>query len=63
MAKMQSLRQVIENIRKRRFGIGLDIDNIPEDVRAHIEDNKKFKDDAARLAIDLHTENRILFLS
>lgn len=53
---MQSPKQIIEKIRKIRFGIGLDINNTSEDVRAHIEDNKKFKDDASRLASDLHTE-------
>lgn len=53
---MQSPKEVIENIRKTRFGIGLNVNSIPEDVKAHIEDNKKFKEDAARLASDLHTE-------
>jgi len=53
---MQSPRQIIENIRKVRFGIGLDISRASDDIREHIEDSNKFKDDAARLVSDLHTE-------
>jgi len=52
---MQTPKQFIEDIRKRRFAIGLP-NNIPEDVRKHIEDGKNFKKDASRLASDIHTE-------
>lgn len=59
---MQLSKQIIDEIRKIRFGIGLDINNTSEDVRAHIKDNKKFKEDASRLASDSHTENAQIVL-
>lgn len=53
---MPTPKEFIENIRKTRFGIGLNINDIPEDIRAYIEDSKKLRNDAARLIKDIHTE-------
>lgn len=53
---MQSPKEIIENIRKTRFGIGLNIKDIPEDIRAHIEDSKNLRSAAARLITDIYTE-------
>ena len=38
---MKSPKKVIEDIRKIRFGIGLDIKNLSEDLKAALEDKKK----------------------
>ncbi len=53
---MQTPKQIIEKIRKKRFGIGLDLEKLPEDHRAFFEDKEKFIGDAARLASALHSE-------
>ena len=53
---MQTPKRVIEDIRKRRFGIGLDTSGSSADVLAHIKDNAEFKDDAARLVAEIHAE-------
>jgi len=53
---MKTPKQVIDEILKIRFGIGLDTGSSPADVLAHIKDNAKFKDDAARLVAEIHAE-------
>lgn len=53
---MKTPKQVIDEILKIRFGIGLDTSSSPADVLAHIKDNAKFKDDAARLVAEIHAE-------
>lgn len=51
----QLKKQVIENIRQIRFGIGLDCSNLPDNVLKSLEDKNKIIKDAARLASDMHT--------
>lgn len=53
---MKTPREIIENIRKTRFGIGLETEGISEDIKPYIEDSKKFKEDTARLGSDIYTE-------
>lgn len=53
---MSPPKEVIENIRKIGFGIGLDTQELPEEVQAHIEASKKFKKDATRLAKEINTK-------
>jgi hypothetical protein len=53
---MRNPEQVIEDIRKTRFGAGLDIARLPTEVQKHIEDNKRFKEDAARLVTEIHAK-------
>ena len=38
---MEDKKQVIEKIRKIRFGIGLDVGNLRKEQRAALEDKKK----------------------
>ena len=53
---MKSPKEVIEEIRRKRFGIGLELKNLSEDVKEYIEESRKFKEDAARLVSNLYTE-------
>lgn len=53
---MKSPREIIEDIRKTRFGIGLNLDNVSEEVKKYIDESQKFKEDAARLVSNLYTE-------
>lgn len=53
---MEEHKKIIDDIRKIRFGIGLDITNTSEDIRKHIEENIKIREDAARLVSDLYTK-------
>lgn len=53
---MPSPKEVIENIRKTRFGIGLDTKNQPEDIQAYIEDSREFREEASRLVRDIYTK-------
>ena len=50
-------KQVIEEIRKIRFGIGLCIENLTEEQRAAFEDKKRILKDASKLAKEIHTKN------
>ncbi len=52
---MSSPEEVIENIREKMFGIGLDTENLPRNIREHIEENKKFREAASRLASEIYT--------
>jgi len=52
---MRLPKQVIEDIRRRRFRINLDTSNVPKDVQEFIDDSMKFKEDSARLVTDLYT--------
>ncbi|MCW3135592.1 MAG: hypothetical protein N2V77_01430, partial [Canidatus Methanoxibalbensis ujae] len=49
--------QVIEEIRKRRFLIGLNTKNLTEEYRAALEDKKRILKDASKLAKEIHTKN------
>ena len=60
---MSSPREIIEKIRKIRFGIGLDTENLSEDLKATLKDKEKILKDAARLAREINTKNPILFLN
>jgi len=49
--------QVIEKIRKIRFGIGLDTKNLTEEQRAALEDKGRILKDSSKLAREIHTKN------
>ena len=53
---MPTPKQVIEQIRKTRFAIGLDTSTAATDVQAHIRDSATFRDDASRLVAEIHAE-------
>lgn len=53
---METPKQIIEDIRRIRFGIGLDTTNLTDDLREILEDKKKFMKDASWLASALHSE-------
>ena len=50
-------KQIIEEIRKIRFGIGLDLTNLTEEQRAALKDKEKILKDASKLAKEIHTKN------
>ena len=52
---MSSPKEVIEEIRKTKFLIGLSTEDSSDDVKSALEDKKKFLEDASRLAGDIHT--------
>jgi len=54
---MTDPKQIIENIRKIRFGIGLDTEELPEEIKGALEDKYRFQKDASRLAKEIHTKN------
>ena len=54
---MKAPRQVIENIRRKRFGIGRDTTGLSEEIIAELEDKDKILEDASRLAKEIHTRN------
>lgn len=54
---MKAPRQVIENIRRKRFGIGRDTTGLSEEIIAELEDKDKVLEDASRLAKEIHTRN------
>jgi len=49
--------QVIEKIRKIRFGIGLDTKNLTKEQRAALKDKERILKDASKLAKEIHTRN------
>ena len=54
---MPSPEEVIKNIRERKFGKDLDTENLPRNIREHIEEFKKFREEASRLAANIHTHS------
>lgn len=50
-------KQIIENIRKTRFDIGLDTTNLTEEQIQALKDNEKILKDASKLAREIHTKN------
>jgi len=55
-------KQIIENIRKIRFGIGLNTQNLTEEQKAALKDKEKILKDAAKLVKEIHTRNpRFIF--
>lgn len=54
---MESPKQIVEKIRKIRFGMGLDTANLTEEQRVAIEDKRKILSDASKLAREIHTRN------
>jgi len=57
MINMVEPNQVIEKIRKIRFGIGLDTKNLTEEQRAALEDKGRILKDSSKLAKEIHTKN------
>lgn len=57
MKDVTNPRQVIENIRKIRFGIGLDTQNLTVEQKQALDDKKNILRDAAKLAKEIHTKN------
>jgi len=57
MINMVEPNQVIEKIRKIRFGIGLDTKSLTEELRAALEDKERILKDASKLAKEIHTKN------
>ena len=55
MISSKSPKEVIDEIRKKRFGIGLDLSNVSGDIRDYINQNEEFKDKVARLIKDLYS--------
>ena len=53
---MEDPKQIVESIRKERFGIGLNTETLAEDVKAALNDKEKILDDAARLATEINTK-------
>jgi hypothetical protein len=53
---MPSPKEVIEKIRKVRFGIGLDRSNIPFEVQEALKDKEEVLKEAARLAKEIYTK-------
>jgi sacsin len=51
--KMSKQKDYIEELRRRRFGIGLD--DIPESLINYVEDREKEQQDVARLASEIHS--------
>lgn len=59
---MHSSKDVIEKIRRKRFGIGLSLEGTSDDVRECILDKEEVLDRAARLAKDINTQKpRLIF--
>lgn len=54
---MESPKQIVEEIRKIRFGIGLDTTNLTEEQKAALKDKEKILKDASRVAKEIHTRN------
>ena len=54
---MEEKKQIIEEIKKIRFGIGLDTTNLTEEQRAALEDKEEILNDASKLAKEIHTKN------
>jgi len=52
---MRSPAEVIQNIRKIRFAIGLDNDKLSADIAEHIEEQSQFRKNATRLVEEIHT--------
>jgi len=50
-------KQIVERIRKIRFGIGLDTANLTEEQRDALKDKEKILKDASKLAKEIHTKN------
>lgn len=51
---MSSPKEIINRIRKTRFGIGLDNSNLSADHVAALEDKENVLNDAARLASEIN---------
>jgi len=58
---MESRKQVIEGIRRIRFGIGLDTSGLTEDAKKALKDKEDILKNAAKLADEIHTKNPHLF--
>jgi len=54
---MAEPKQIVEEIRRERFGIGLDTENLPSDIKAALEDKKEILKEASKLAREIHTKN------
>ncbi|RLI79421.1 hypothetical protein DRP05_03955 [Archaeoglobales archaeon] len=54
---MQSPKKVIDDIRKIRFGIGLDTKDWTIEQKRMLDDKEKILKDAAKLAKEIHTRN------
>lgn len=50
-------KQIVEKIKKIRFGIGLDTANLTEEIKASLNDKEKILNDASKLAREIHTRN------
>jgi len=53
---MSSPKEIVERIRKIRFGIGLDTSNLSPDQLDALKDKEKILNDAARLAKEINTK-------
>lgn len=54
---MLDSKQIIEEIRKIRFGIGLDTTNLINEQKAALRDKEEILKDASKLAKEIHTKN------
>lgn len=54
---MTEPKQIIEKIRKIRFGIGLDTGNLTDEQKLALTDKNKILEDASKLAKEIHTKN------
>jgi len=56
MMNMIEPKKIIEEIRRERFVIGLNTENLPSDIKAALEDKKEILESASELAKEIHTK-------